>query len=156
MIKTSKNKQFEDNIKNILREKFTGFKRFGAGTGALLGSGAGGTKGLMDAIKADDAGEMENMDKLDKTKAYLEHMLVPGLAGMGIGAGVGLAGGEGLRRLRTNQTFKGLSNEAKNIIKQEGLDSDAYEPILEDMSRNFNEKNVFSHIKEKLFGKKSK
>ena len=143
-------KQFENKIKDLLRQKFTGFKRYGAISGTLAGGGAGGTMGLVDAVKRDNAGEMEGMETKEKLKEYLKSMLVPGAAGMGAGLAAGAGAGELLRRLRVNQTMKGMQGDIAKVLKANPRIKHSPDEILERAASGYPEQNVLNHIGNKF------
>jgi hypothetical protein len=91
-----KAKIYVATLKKILNSKNEGFKTFGALTGGALGSGVGGTVGLVKTINKHREGEMDDLDNVDKIKEYLKSMGGHAAAGLGAGAllgtGLGAAG----------------------------------------------------------------
>jgi len=146
------NKAFEQNIKNLLRKKFTGFKRMGGLAGGLAGSGIGGTMGMMDAIKSDRAGEMEGLGAKEKIKAYLDKMIAPGVVGLGGGAALGIGGGEALRRMRANQHLTGLKKGIREKLLLNPKIKSGPEDILEHVVKNYPEQDALTHLKKNLLG----
>jgi hypothetical protein len=100
------NIEFEKKILKLIKDNLKGFPATGAiGTG-LVGSGTGGTIGLVKAIQRQNDGEMDDMDMKSKIKEYAKEVFpragIGAVAGAGTGVGLGLAGKELLsRKLRS-------------------------------------------------------
>ena len=105
------NHAFEQRLKEILKDKFKGYKRYGAITGGLTGSTAGGTIGLIDTIKRQNNGEFDELSPLEKAKAYITGVAAPAAVGLGLGATVGVPGGAYLKNHSVNKTLKNMRNK---------------------------------------------
>lgn len=150
MNKTASNKSFEQNIRKILESKFKGYGRFGGMSGAFVGGGIGGTKGLVDAISADREGEMDGLEKKEKIKEYLKKMIAPGAVGLVAGGGIGAVGGRLLRNATAKHHFKGLSGDFDSMYSGKPSIMKNKEKIIEDAARNYGEVDLIDSIKNKL------
>ena len=139
MNKTASNKSFEQNIRKILESKFKGYGRFGGMSGAFVGGGIGGTKGLVDAISADRKGEMDGLERKEKIKEYLKKMIAPGAVGLGL-----------LRNATAKHHFKGLSGDFDSMYSGKPSIMKNKEKIIEDAARNYGEVDLIDSIKNKL------
>ena len=101
-----KAKIYEQLIKKVIAEKQKGYKTFGALTGGALGSGLGGTVGLVKTIKKHRDGEMDDLDNVDKLKEYLKSMGGHAAAGLGAGAMLGTGAGEIAKKISVNKISK--------------------------------------------------
>ena len=101
----------------LLRDKHKGYKTVGAVAGGALGAGIGGTTGLVKTLNRHRAGEMDELDSVDKAKEYLKAM--SSHAGIGLGAGslLGAGTGEIGRRWSANGPMAKVKNNLKVIAK---------------------------------------
>lgn len=166
--------EFENRILELLKSKLKGYKTTHAIGGGLLGSGLGGTAGLIDTERRRRNGEMDNMSTEDKVKAYLIGALKPGLAGGAIGAGLGT----GVGHLRRSNAAKAMYSKGKSldIPGQSKITLPSMKEHLTDSLKNFNhdspyvpeleksvldrlqgsvpEQNYMQNVKDKIFGEK--
>lgn len=84
---------FNKALFQLLKNKIKGAKTYGAITGAMGGSGVGGTVGLVNSIKDQNSGEMNELTGKEIVKRYLHNMLVGGGVGLAAGIPVGVGGG---------------------------------------------------------------
>ena len=137
------NIEFEKQILKLLRSNLKGFPATGAIGAGLVGSGAGGTVGLVKAIERQNEGEMDQMDLKDKIKEYAKEIFpragVGAVAGAGTGAVGGLAGRELLSELPTPAapTVEALANpEVQNMYMDEVKHNPIYKLNLLDQLKS--------------------
>jgi hypothetical protein len=108
---------FEERIRNLIHGKRSGYKTFGALTGGMIGSGIGGTKGLIDAVKSQNRGEMDELETKEKIKQYIRMMLGPGLKGLAAGGTLGMGGGALLRRRDVGMEMNKIKPKLEKTLK---------------------------------------
>ena len=148
-------------LKKMLSKKQQGYKTFGALTGGALGSGIGGTVGLVKTISKHREGEMDDLDNVGKIKEYLKSMGGHAAAGLGAGALLGTGAGAAAKKMSVDK----ISRKGADYIKSIAADPMANK-YVEDAGRGVirqNKKDVPSFdmmeaTKEKLknmLGKKA-
>lgn len=128
------NHAFEQRLKELLKDKFKGYKRYGAITGGLTGSTAGGTIGLVDTIKRQNAGEFDEMSSLEKAKAYITGVAGPAAVGLGLGATAGVPGGALLKNHSVNKTLRNMRNKIETDMVADPYFAGKAEGELKDLA----------------------
>lgn len=153
---------FEKEIRQILKGKLKGFKTVGALGGGILGYGAGGSKGLYDAVKADREGEMEGLEGMDKAKEYLKRIMVPGAIGLGAGVGIGTGIGAAVRnirpsifKMREKNKYESRLRSLGSRITQSEIDA-SFPDYLKFRADDLEEVDLIKNIKEQLKAKLQK
>jgi hypothetical protein len=107
---------FNKALFQLLKNKIKGAKTYGAITGAMGGSGVGGTVGLVNSIKEQNSGEMDDFTGKEIVKRYLNNMLAGGGIGLAAGIPIGVGGGalwrSGLASAQRRK-ISGLMNDAR-------------------------------------------
>lgn len=140
-------------LKKMLSKKQQGYKTFGALTGGALGSGIGGTVGLVKTINKHREGEMDDLDNIDKIKEYLKSMGGHAAAGLGAGALLGTGAGAAAKKMSVNK----ISKPGVDYIKSVAADpmankyvEDAGRGIIRQAKEDVPSFNMMDATKEKL------
>jgi hypothetical protein len=149
------NKAFEEKIKNLIHGKRSGYKTFGTITGGMLGSGIGGTKGLVDAIQSQNRGEMDNLETKEKIKQYMRMMLKPGAKGLAVGATLGLGGGQLLKNRDVGMEMNKISPKIQETLKGFSKKEMPYaeKAVYEDLEKVIPKFDMIENIVAKIKGK---
>jgi hypothetical protein len=145
------NVEFEKKILKLLKENLKGFPATGAIGAGLVGSGTGGTIGIVNAIQKQNEGEMDNLSLKEKIKAYAKEILpragVGAVAGAGAGAGAGLAGKELLSRKIRSSMLDPLKKLGPELMD----DLDIQQMYMHDAANNPAYKlNMMEHLKNRI------
>lgn len=118
MTPNQKAKVYTAAIERLLLDKHKGYKTVGAVAGGALGAGIGSTAGLAKTINRHRAGELDELDTVDKAKEYLKAM--GSHAGIGLGAGslLGAGVGELGRRWTVSDGMSATKGALNNVAKQ--------------------------------------
>jgi hypothetical protein len=150
---------FEKRVMDILKSKLKGHKTYGGIVGGLLGSGVGGTAGLIDTEKKRQSGELDNLSMEGKMKEYILAALKPGIAGAAIGGGLGVGYGA-LDRINTAKKIYTQNRKTfKKMLAPFG-EASAVRPkveqlILDRAVHPMPESNKLTKIKEIFSGSKT-
>lgn len=150
---------FEKRVMDILKNKLKGHKTYGGIVGGLLGSGVGGTAGLIDTEKKRQSGELDGLSTEGKIKKYFMGALKPGIAGGLIGGGLGVGYGA-LDRINTAKKIYGPNKETFEAMLAPFGEASAVRPWVEQMILDqavhpIPESNKLTKIKEIFSGSKT-
>lgn len=149
-MKTPATIEFEKQILKILRNNMQGYPALGAIGAGLMGSGTGGTIGLVKAVKRHNEGEMDQLDTKGKIKEYAKEILPRAGAGAAAGAGLGLAGGAGYKEFLARKVRRGLlDHDIKNKVFS---DPEAREFYMDMVNQPEYKVNVMNALKKKMLG----
>ena len=148
-------------LKKMLSKKQQGYKTFGALTGGALGSGIGGTVGLVKTINKHREGEMDDLDNVGKIKEYLKSMGGHAAAGLGAGALLGTGAGAAAKKMSVDK----ISRKGTDYIKSIAADpmankyvEDAGRGVIRENKKDVPSFDMMEATKEKLknmLGKKA-
>jgi hypothetical protein len=150
-------KAFEDKIKNLIHGRRSGYKTFGALTGGMIGSGVGGTKGLVDAVQSQNRGEMDELDTKEKIKQYIRMMARPGLKGLALGGTLGLGGGALLKRRDVGMEMDKIRPKIQDTLKGFSKKQMPYaeKVVYEDLEKIIPKFDMVDHAISKIKGEKT-
>jgi hypothetical protein len=150
---------FEKRVMDILKSKLKGHKTYGGIVGGLIGSGVGGTAGLIDTERKRQSGELDGLSTEGKVKEYLMGALKPGIAGGLIGGGIGVGHGA-MDRMNTAKKIYSPHKETFEKMLAPFGETSAVRPkieqlILDQAVHPLPESNKLTKIKEIFSGSKT-
>jgi hypothetical protein len=121
----------------------------------MIGSGVGGTKGLLDAIESQNSGEMDSLNTKEKIKQYIKMMASPGLKGLAVGGTLGLGGGELLKKRDVGMEMNKIKPKIENTIKGFSKKEMPFveKVVYEDLEKVIPKFNMLGHTINKIRGK---
>lgn len=145
------NIEFEKQILKLLRSNLKGFPATGAIGAGLVGSGAGGTVGLVKAIERQNEGEMDQMDLKDKIKEYAKEIFPRAGVGAAAGAGTGAIGGLAGRELLSRNMRKSLLDPIKKIDLEALANPEVQNMYIDEVKHNpIYKLNLLEQLKSRI------